>query len=271
MTGNARSTSGSVKYFGADFNIEQAEFDVDTSREERPSILTGRAQTVVFDSTGVQTEIYLNVSTVDTNPDQVRRAPGRAEVVYGYGDIRRFEVQGLGTLQIVFSSTDPTDDTQEKILAKLGISSEKFGSTAARAFTSGFDSYYMSRWFRPFEDIIRKYTKLDVIQFTPSVLGNIMKSRLGFSQRFAPESKYMLFDETRIVLGESIFKELFLSYQGEYGLSRDFLSRRERGFYHEIGLQYNLKRNTRLQLKYFYDDVIKEGDRRFEIRHDFAF
>ena len=70
---------------------------------------------------------------------------------------------------------------------------------------------------------------LDVIRFTPSVLGNIMKSQLGFRERYEPDADYMLFDETRIMLGESIFKGWFLSYRGQYGLSRDYLSRRARG------------------------------------------
>ncbi|MFC1573801.1 hypothetical protein ACFL30_01305 [Candidatus Latescibacterota bacterium] len=270
VTGNARSTSGTVSYFGADFDIERIEFELDSSREDRPSDLIGRARTIVTDSTGVQTEIFLKVDTDDRNTEQVRETAGRVEAT-DYGGVRRFDVKGLGTIRIEFSSTDPSDDTQDKILAKLGISSDNFGSAAARALTSGFDSYYADKLVRPFEDLLKKYTKLDVFKITPSVIGNIMKSQLGFTNRFAPESDYRLFDETRILLGESLFSEWFLSYRGQYGLSRDFLSRRERGFFHEIGLQYNLKRNTRLHLKYFYDDVLKEGEKRFEIRHDFEF
>ena len=184
---------------------------------------------------------------------------------------RTFDVEGLGTIEIKFTSTNPADDTQEKILAKLGISPETLGNYTARALTNGLNTYYTNLWLRPFEDIVKRYTKIDVVRFTPSVLGNIVKSQLGFKDRFYPDSNYMLFDESRIMLGEYFFKEWFLSYQGQYGLSKDFLNRRERGFFHELDLQYSLKRNTRLQFKYLYDDVMKEGERIIEIRHDFEF
>jgi len=275
VTSSAQSTSGSISYFGADFNIERVEFDLDTIREDKPAILTGRAVTVVQDSTGVSTEIYLNASTVDTKTDQRRHAMGRVEIqedpLLDKTVRRTFDVEGLGTIEIKFTSTNPADDTQEKILAKLGISPETLGNYTARALTNGLNTYYTNLWLRPFEDIVKRYTKIDVVRFTPSVLGNIVKSQLGFKDRFYPDSNYMLFDESRIMLGEYFFKEWFLSYQGQYGLSKDFLNRRERGFFHELDLQYSLKRNTRLQFKYLYDDVMKEGERIIEIRHDFEF
>ena len=275
VTGDTRSTTGVVSYFGAEFDIERVDFDLDTSREGIPAILTGRGRTVVYDSIGVATEIYLNVNTVDNIAIRRRPLPGRVEVqddpLFTYGARRTFEVQGLGTLEIEFTSTDPSDDTEGKILAKLGISSESFGMAAARALTSGFDSYYSRQWLRPFEDAIKKYTKLDVIRVTPSVIGNLMRAQLGYSDPYFHESDYAFFDESRLMLGEYLFKDWFMSYRGQYGLSRNFLNLRERGFFHEIGLQYNLQQNTRLHFKYLYDDVIKEGERRIEIRHDFRF
>jgi len=275
VTGDALSTTGVVSYFGAEFDIERVDFDLDTGREGLPAILTGRGRTVVYDSIGVATEIHLNVNTVDNITSRRRPLPGRVDVqddpLFTYGARRTFEVQGLGTLEIEFTSTNPSDDTEEKILAKLGISSENLGMTAARALTSGFDSYYTRQWLRPFEDAIKKYTKLDVIRVTPSVIGNIMRSRLGYSEPYFHESDYAFFDESRLMLGEYLFQDWFMSYRGQYGLSRNFLNLRERGFFHEIGLQYNLQQNTRLHFKYLYDDVIKEGERRIEIRHDFTF
>ncbi|MCE5250055.1 hypothetical protein LLG96_07525 [bacterium] len=275
VTADARSESGSISYFGADFDIERVEFELDTIREDMPAILTGRARTVVHDSTGVPTEIYLNASTVNSKSDQRRRALGRVEVqedpMLDKVARRTFDVEGLGTIEIEFSSTNPSDDSQEKILAKLGIAPETLGNYTARALTNGLNTYYTNMWLRPFEDIVKRYTKIDVVRFTPSVLGNFMKSQIGFKDRLDPENDYMLFDESRVMLGEYFFKEWFLSYQGQYGLNRDFLNRRERGFFHELDLQYNLRTNTRLQLKYLYDDVMKEGERRIEIRHDFEF
>jgi len=124
---------------------------------------------------------------------------------------------------------------------------------------------------RPIEVWLRRKTRLDVVKFTPSVLGNIVRQQLGFTDRYSPDSDFMLFDRSRVLLGEYFYEDWFLSYRGQYGVGRDFLRRKERGLFHEIGLQYLIKRDTRIQLIYSYDDVTSIGEKRFEIRHDFEF
>lgn len=276
VNGQARSRSGTVSFYGAEFNVEWVDFEVDTNRTGKPSILTGRANTVVYDSTGVPTEIHLNATTTEDDASAIRRrAPGRADALPATFEEEEFDyrffVAGLGTVVVEFSSNNPSDDSQRKILAKLGISSENFGDAAERAVTSGFDTYYTSLWFRPFETAVKRYTKIDVVRFTPSLVGNLMRSQFGFREHFGVETKYVPFDRSRIMLGEYFSDKWFVSYRGQYGLSRDYLNRTERGFFHELGLQYNMERNTRLQFNYLYDDVIEETDRRIEIRHDFEF
>ena len=73
------------------------------------------------------------------------------------------------------------------------------------------------------------------------------------------------------MFGEFLMKGTFLTYTGQYGVGRDYLYRREKGFYHDVGLQYIIQRNLRLQVHYNYDDVIHQDDTRFEIRYDFKF
>ena len=73
------------------------------------------------------------------------------------------------------------------------------------------------------------------------------------------------------MLGERLTKDWFISYTGQYGIGRDFLYRKEKGFYHDIGLQYHFERNIRLQLKYNYDEIINQSDKRIEFRYDFEF
>ena len=73
------------------------------------------------------------------------------------------------------------------------------------------------------------------------------------------------------MLGERLTKDWFFSYTGQYGVGRDFLYRREKGFYHDIGLQYMLERNIRLLLKYNYDEIIKQEDKLIEFKYDFLF
>jgi hypothetical protein len=277
VTGTARSTSGTVSYVGVEFDIEAVEFDLDTGRIEKPAILTARAKTMVRnDSTGVETTIYLRVNAVDRATGKRSVAPGRADVPNeSYTELSSelavmIDAGALGYLQIEFSSSNPTDTTRDRILARLGLSSGSFGSAATRALALGMDNYYLDL-MRPFERVIKKYTGLDVVRFSPSVIGNLVRSKLVFIDRFGPDTDYMLFDGSRVMLGKYFMESFFLSYRGQYGIGRDFLRRKERGFYHEFALQYLVKRDTRLQFNYDYDNVIRQSEKRLEIRHDFEF
>ena len=73
------------------------------------------------------------------------------------------------------------------------------------------------------------------------------------------------------MLGEYFLKDWFLSYTGQYGVSKDYLSRKEKGFYHDFALQYLLNRNFRIQGRYILDEIIKQDDKRFELKYDFLF
>ena len=274
VTGNAHSSSGTISYYGAEFDIERAELELDTSNSAKPATLTARARTVVYDeSTGIDTEIFLNVYSIDRESGRRSEAPGRVEIrksddIYTH---RAVDAGGLEMIQIEFISNNPFDDTQEKILARLGISPENIGVAATRAFAAGVDNYYVNPFMRTFEDVVRKYTRLDVVRITSTFLGNIVQSKLGNIDKFGPDSDYMLFDRTRVMFGEYLLDDWFFSYRGQYGIGRDFLQRKERGFYHELGLQYLLKANTRLQFNYNYDEIINKGEKRIEIRHNFEF
>ncbi len=245
VSGDARSTSGTISLFGADFDIDRAEFELDTANIDKPASLTARARTTVYDdSSGVETEIFLNVNSIDRESGKRTQAsalvePGKNNLP-DVSRIRTIDLGALGILEIEFKSTNPADDTQEKILAKLGISPENIRGAVTGAFTSGVDNYYFNLWMRPIEIWLRRKTRLDVVRFTPSVLGNIVRQQLGFTDRYSPDSDFMLFDRSRVMLGEYFYEDWFLSYRGQYGVGRDFLRRKERGFFHEIGLQYLL-------------------------------
>ncbi|MFC1528623.1 translocation/assembly module TamB domain-containing protein [Candidatus Latescibacterota bacterium] len=275
VTGDANSSSGTITYYGAEFDIERAKLELDTTNITRPATLTARARTVVYDdSTDVDTEILLNVYSIDRVSGQRSDASGRVEARNDFSTKSTnitFDAGALGIIEIGFTSNNPADDSQGKILARLGISPENIRNATTGAFTAGLDNYYFSTFLRPFEDTIKRYTKFDVVKFTPSVLGNIVRSQLGFNDQFGPDTDYMIFDRSRIMVGEYFFNDLFLTYRGQYGIGRNYLQRRERGFYHQFGIQYLLKNNTRLQLNYDYDDIISRGEKRIEIRHDFEF
>jgi hypothetical protein len=273
VTGDARSSSGTVNYFGVEFDVEIIELDLDTDRITKPALLSARAKTIVTnDSTGVETEIYLKVNSVDSGFVQRKEAPGRVEVPRTHiWDLVEVDARALGFLTLEFTSSNPLDDTQEKILARMGISPGNIGNVAGMAFASGVENYYFDYLLKPIETAIRKYSKLDVLRFSPSVLGNFVRSKLVSMDRFNTNMNYTLFEGSRLQVGEYFLDDFFLTYQGEYGLGRDLLRRKKRGFYHEMDLQYLLETNTRLQFIYYYDDVIRKKDRRVEIRHDFDF
>jgi hypothetical protein len=278
VTGNANSTSGFINYYGYSFDIEWAELELDTANSLKPAILTGRASTVVFDdSTGVETEVSLHVAFVDRESGAITEARRGSIGSEGddYYDLNRpqtrFDAGALGILEIRFTSNNPSDNTQGKIMARLGLSAQNIGAAATRAFTAGIDSYYLNPFLRPFENRLKRIFRLDMVKITPSVLGNFAQSRLAPARSFDPGTDYILFDKSRIMLGERLTKDFFITYVGQYGISRDFLYRREKGFYHNFELQYFIDRNIRLQLRYENDDIIKREDKIFEIRYDFDF
>ena len=110
-----------------------------------------------------------------------------------------------------------------------------------------------------------------MVKITPSFLGNYAQSRLGYFRSFDPGTDYLLFDRSRIMLAERLTKDWIITYVGQYGISRDFLYRKEKGFYHNIGLQYMFDRNIRFQLRYDYVEIINREDKIIEFRYDFEF
>jgi len=277
VAGNARSTYGMVTYYGYRFDIEWADLELDTANVLKPAIITGRARTIVFDdSTGVETEIFLHVNFVDRESGKIKEARGDARIrdndYYNLNRLQtRFDAGALGIIEIWFSSSNPSDNTQNKILARLGISFDNIGAAATRALTSGIDNYYLNPLLRPFEERIKKVLRVDMVKITPSFLGNFAQSRLGLYSGYNSGTDYIYLKRSSIMVGEHLTKDWFISYTGQYGVGRDFLHRREKGFYHDIELQYLLERNIRLQLKYNYDEIINQEDKRIEFRYDFEF
>ena len=84
VSGNAYSSSGTISFYGAEFDIDRAELEFDTVNVEKPAILTARARTVTYDdTTGVDTEIFLNINSIDRESGLRREASGRVEVRRG--------------------------------------------------------------------------------------------------------------------------------------------------------------------------------------------
>jgi len=277
VTGTTQSSNGVVTYYGYNFTIEWAELALDTVNVARPAILTGRARTVVVDdSTGVSTDIFLHVNFIDRESGRRQQARSGTELRDDdfdetSGPLTRFDAGPLGIIELRFTSNNPADDTQEKILAHLGISLNTIGEAATRAFAAGMDNYYFNPLLRPFEERIKKMLKIDMFKISPAFFGSFAQSQFGYNPMHDPSTDYMLFDKSKVILGEFLLKDWFVSYTGQYGVGRDFLYRREKGFYHDVGLQYIIQRNLRFQLHYNYDDIIRQDDTRFEIRYDFRF
>ncbi|MFC1490889.1 hypothetical protein ACFL6K_06730, partial [Candidatus Latescibacterota bacterium] len=237
VTGLASSTFGEITYYGYRFDIVRAELELDTANSSKPAILTGRAVTIVPDSTGANTEIYLDVAFVDRESGQITEARiGRTgSEGEDYYDLNRpqtrFDAGDLGIIEITFTSNNSSDDTQ-RIMERLGLSAGNFGAAATRAITAGLDSYYLNPLLKPFENSLKRLLRLDMVKITPSVLGNFAQSKLSSNKSFEPGTDYLLFDQSRIMLGERLMKDWFIKYVGQYGISRDFLYRKEKGFYH---------------------------------------
>ena len=113
--------------------------------------------------------------------------------------------------------------------------------------------------------------RLDMVKITPSILGSFAQRKISNTDDVFLGADPFYVDRSRITLGEYFLNNWFLTYTGQYGFSQDYLFRKERGFYHDIGIQYNVDLNLRFQGRYLYDEVIKQDDTRIEFRYDFTF
>ena len=252
LDGDLRAREGTVSYLDTEFHVEEAGLEVDTRYGGKP-VLRFRAETTVYDdSTNAATDIYLEVYQEDKRTGA------------------RLERARWGDFEFGLRSSDPKDDSQENILAKLGYAQGEYDRRAWGALTLGVESYLLRPLLNPMERKLRRALGLDVVRFRPSIARNLLHRR----ELLSPEqtmSDLALFQGTQWTLGQYVTRDWYLFYTGELEIGRDVYQKEALGIKHRFGIEYRMWTNTVFQFEYDYDDLLKEEDRQIRVRHWFPF
>ncbi len=252
IQGSLQSHQGNLTYLNTDFEVEEMGLELNTQNDPMP-LVWGSAKTMVYsDSTGAATDIFLCFYAIDKQTRQ-RKEKGR-----------------WGKLRMELTSSDPDDNTTEKILAKLGYSLDNYNQRAAMLLTTGMERILLGTLIRPLEREVRKAFRLDVFYLHPSLMSNLLTSSelpLGEGGRLS----YLAFLRgTEWTLGEYFLGNWLFFYTGELKTDKDEYQRETLGIKHRFGIQYRT-RATNISFEYNYDDILRRKDKQFSIRRYFSF
>jgi hypothetical protein len=252
LDGELKSAEGTVSYLDTEFQIEKAELEINTRYRAKP-VLRFLARTTVYDdSTNAATDIFLEAYQMDERTGT------------------RLKRARWGDFEFSLCSSDPKDDSREKILAKLGYMEGEYERRAWGALTLGVESYLLRPLLNPMERQLRRALGLDVVRFQPSIARNLLDRR----ELLPPDqtaSDLALFRGTQWTLGQYVAKDWYLFYTGQLEIGRDAYEKETWGVKHRFGIEFRTGSNTVFQFEYDYDDLLKEGDRQIRMRHWFPF
>ena len=252
LDGELKAAEGTVSYLDTEFQVEKAGLEINTRYRAKP-VLRFLARTTVYDdSTHAATDIFLEAYQMDERTGT------------------RLERARWGDFEFSLRSSDPKDDSREKILAKLGYMEGEYEHRAWGALTLGVESYLLRPLLNPMERQLRRALGLDVVRFQPSIARNLLDRR----EWLAPDqtaSDLALFRGTQWTLGQYVAEDWYLFYTGQLEIGRDAYEKETWGVKHRFGIEFRTGKNTVFQFEYDYDDLLKEADRQIRVRHWFPF
>jgi hypothetical protein len=255
IEGHLESTQGIIEYLSNVFRLEWFTADFDPS--DLFPVVSGRAWTVVEDSTRFPVNVYLTLYTVDdATLEEVQR--GRWEKI-------RVKVTSdrptyLATQREVFNTLGYSWDTMEEVIEK-GV---EVAGAAAEYQTLG-------RVLRPFERQLERALKLDVVRFSSRLTQNILEmSRLGL---LSPSLS--LLRSSRLMLGKYLSGDLYFIYTGqlESGLGYHLNpTTYNYGLRHSVDLKYRINSEILLEMEYYYNNLYlaDKDDARVWLRWSFS-
>jgi hypothetical protein len=271
VIGHVSADRGEVTYLDRQFQV--VNLDLEFTGHEEPSLqgydnrplVSGEFEATVYsESTGVATDIFLNLYAIDPETGE-RTQRGR------WGDFK-----------VELSSSDPSDDTQGKVLAKLGYS----GDYADKALhllqvTLGpkLENHFIRPVLEPVERTIKRALGIDVIRFQPGLARNLLVQNERPPGADASLSRRLLFPRSSLLVGKYLTDNCFFSYLGKFRTRTDEFLDDRLGISHRFGLEFRLKGSTVLDLEYDYERDLTEGDKkvktvsdkRAQITHNFPF
>jgi len=257
VSGRVESQRGSVTYANTDFDVREA--SVDFPYFCGPPRFYVLAETRVDDGTTISL-------TMDSYEEAFAAAPG---ATFDESELR-------------LSSDSPDDDSREDILSKLqyGMSyelleSEEQESLERRRALEVVGSQLSGRIVRPLlspvEGRIKRALDLDLVRFEIDFVQHFL-AQLDLWQAQEAGAGYQPFlTDTRITLGKYISRKWMFSYVGRADAYEEELGDERLGFSQELGIEYEVSRNTSLSLRVVYDPALAGWDRRVTIENRFRF
>jgi hypothetical protein len=262
IEGEARSTTGQVEYLDMEFRVEEAGAQFD--RNTIIPIVYGRGRTTISDSTGVPSQVFITLQTVDEAMDnQPVDDLVRQEQARGRFDQIRFKMTtdnpNLGT-------------TEAQLLASLGYSTETLQSKAVDAIGIGTENMLFRPLYRPVERKLEQLFGLDYVRFSSRFARNLLLSNTDHNYELS--NRLALLRSSKLVVGKYLADRFFLQYTGqvESGIAYRF-KQKGVGLHHILGLEYRINPQILLELEYDYDSMMlyNRDDKKVVLRHWFPF
>ena len=258
MSGRVASTRGTVTYLHTEFGVRDVSVEFPGFCE--PPRFHIDAETRVADGT------VISLSVRTTEGIQALAASGVT----------------LDESALVLSSDSPDDNTPEKIMSKLqyGVSydlleAEEQAAMERRRAVDLIGTQLVLRVARPLlapiESRIRRNLNLDLVRIDIDFVEHFL-SQLDMwiasegTAQYAPNAL-----NTRMTLGKYISRDWMVSYLGVVEPYEEDIGEPALGLRSELGIEYEVSRNTSLSLRVVYDPALAGWDRRISIENRYEF
>ncbi len=262
IEGELRSTRGSVEYLDMNFRLERAGVEFD--RTSKQPVMYGRAYTTVTDSTGLQSQIYLTLTTIDSTLEQ----QAVSALVKDHRTRARWD-----ELQFQLSSDNPNIGfTETQVMASMGYTGDNIRQKAVDALGISADNLVFRPLFRPVERTLERGLGLDLVRVSSRFTRNLIEMNLYSHQRY--QTQLALLRSTRLTVGKYLADKVYLIYTGQLEAGQDFRYQSPGyGLHHTLGLEYRINPKLLLEMEYDYDGLLlwRKDDKRFMLRHWFPF
>ncbi len=259
VSGRPSASRGTVEYLYADFTIRTAFIDFPAFCE-LPRFYV-EATTHVADGT----EITL---TVESN-----EMVGAFFAAFG-------TILDESTIRLV--SDDPDDITQEDVLARLtyGVGYETLEAEeeevlerrkALGVVATQVGGMVVRPLVAPVEGRIKRTLHLDLVRIDVDFVQYFL-AQLDQWRAQEDSGEYQpFFSDSRLTLGKYVSHDWLVSYTGEAESYDVGVGERRLGVQHELGIEYEVSRNTSLSLSVVIDPLLTGWDRRISIENRFEF
>jgi hypothetical protein len=256
VSGRIESTEGNVTYLDTDFDVDEAFVDFPPLCE--PPRFYVEASTRVDDGT-----------TVTLRMDAFERALA-------------INARGatIDESALTLTSDSPDDNTEEKIVAKLSYSvptgePEQEEALERRRAIEVIGTQLSGRIVRPLlspiEGRIKRALGLDLVRFEVDFVQHFLAQLDQWSAQEDGGEYQPFLADTRVSLGKYISRHWLLSYVGIAEAFEQDIGRQQLGLRHELGIEYEVSRNTSVSLRTVYDPSLAGWDRRISIENRYEF